>query len=88
MSEKLIEDINKASEEYYALSQELAGIAERKPMEWLEIRKIVKTNAETDQYWKATADGRREEYLKIYLKGLEKLRGAKILEYKANRGML
>ena len=81
-------DINKISEEYFKLSTELAEIAERKGAEWLKLRIGAKTNAETDKEWDATADGRREAYLRIYLKGLQALRGARILEYKANQGIL
>lgn len=84
----LVADINQLSEEYYALSQELALIAERKATEWLNLRRSCKTNTETDHTWTATADGKREAYLHVYLKGLEKLRGARILEYRANSGQL
>lgn len=83
---KLIEDINAVSDEFYVLSQELAGIAERSGTAWLEIRKECSTNGEADKLWAATADGRRENYLKIYLKGLQAKRGALILEYKSNAG--
>ena len=97
--EKLIEDINTVSDEYFALSQELAAIAERKGTSWLEIKhgysldsnqkeNTPLTNAETDQRWDATPDGRREAYLKIYLRGLQAKRGALILEYKSNAGIL
>lgn len=86
--EKLIEDINTVSDEYFALSQELAAIAGRKGISWLELRKGCKTNAEADQAWDATADGRREAYLKIYLKGLQAKRGALILTWKADNGTL
>lgn len=85
---QLQESINTLSEEYFKLSQELADIAYRKGIEWLKIRATTKTNSEADQTWDATADGRREAYLKIYLKGLEKLRGARILEWKSNNGSL
>jgi hypothetical protein len=88
MAEKLIELINKVSDEFYAMSQELAAIAERKGTEWLRLRRGCKTNAEADQTWNATADGRREAYLKVYFKGLQAKRGALILEYKANAGFL
>ena len=88
MSEKLIQDINVLAEEYYKLSQELAEISERKGTSWLELRKECKTNAETDQQWAASADGKREAYLKIYLKGLGSLKGAKTLAFKADRGIL
>lgn len=84
----LTEQINKVSDEYFELSQELASIAERKGTAWLDMRKSCKTNAETEQLWAASPDGRRESYLKIYLKGLEKKRGALILEWKSNNGTL
>lgn len=84
----LVADINEISEEYFTLSQELAYIAERKATEWLNLRRSCKTNSETDYTWDATSDGRREAYLKIYLKGLEKLRGARVLEYRANSGQM
>lgn len=68
------------------MCQELAHIAEGKGTAWLELRRHSETNAEADQLWSASDDGSREAYLKIYLKGLEKRRGAYILEYKANAG--
>lgn len=95
MAEKLIEQINAVSDEYFELSMELANIAERKGTAWLEIKNQFinigaeikqRTNAEVDKLWDATADGRREAFLKIYLKGLEKRRGAYILEYKSGAG--
>lgn len=85
---KLLEEINKVSDEFYELSQEMGDIAERKGVAWLEIRKGCKTNAEADQTWDASADGRRENYLKWYLRGLQAKRGALILEHKANSGIL
>ena len=85
----LLGNITEISEEYFKLSMELAEIAERKAYEWLQIKKTSHvTNAETDKLWDATADGRRETYLKIYLKGLQALRGARMLEYRANSGQL
>jgi hypothetical protein len=88
MAETLIQKINDVSEEYYAKSQQLAHIAEGKGTAWLELRKNCKTNAEADQLWSASEDGSSEAYLKIYLKGLEKRRGAYILEYKSNAGFI
>ena len=90
--QKLTEDINRISEEYYRLSQELAEISGRKDIMWLEIRRDNSvqnkspSNGLVDKLWGATADGRREAYLRIYLRGLEKLRGARVLEHKANMG--
>lgn len=85
---QLTEKINVLSDEYFKLSQELAEIAARKGDAWLMLRKESATNAEADQKWNTMSDGKREAYLKIYLKGLEKLRGAHVLEFRANNGTL
>jgi hypothetical protein len=92
---QLIEQINAVSDEFFELSQEAASIAERKGTAWLEIRcswidKNGKplTNAETVKLWEASPDGRREAYLKIYLRGLQAKRGALILEHKMNQGIV
>lgn len=82
----LIESINAISDEYFELCTEMANIAERSGVAWLEIRQTCKTNAEADQAWRTTPDGRREQYLKWYLKGLEKKRAALVMEYKSNQG--
>lgn len=80
--------INTISDEYYAACQEMADIAERKGTEWLVLRKSCKTNAECDQQWAATADGKNENRLKWLIKGMEKKRGALMLEHRANQGLL
>lgn len=85
---QLIEQINAVSDEYYKLCQEAAEISERKGTAWLELRRECKTNAEADQLWAASADGRRESYLKIYLRGLQAKRGSLVLEYKYNQGIV
>jgi len=85
---QLMEQINEISELYFEKCQEAAEIAERKGLVWLEMRKLYKTNAETDQAWDASADGRRENYLKWFIKGLQAKRGALILEHKLNQGSL
>jgi hypothetical protein len=85
---ELVEQINALSDEYFKLTQEMASISERSGTAWLELRKQCKTNAEADQQWHATADGRRENFLKWYLKGLQAKRGALILEHKSNSGIL
>lgn len=83
----LIEQINEISDEYFEKSQELADIAARKGTAWLEIKKEHNvTNAEADRIWESMPDGSRERYLTIYLRGLEKKRGALVLEYKAGAG--
>lgn len=79
----LIKEINVISDELYKVCQEMGEIAERSGVGWLELRKTCKTNAEADQLWATTADGRRENYLKWYIKGLEKKRGALVLEHKS-----
>ena len=86
MAEKLIQQINEISDEGYKVSQELAEIAERKGTAWLALRKECKTNAECDAQWDATADGKRENYLKWLFKGLQMKRGALIMEWKSNNG--
>lgn len=84
----LQEQINTISDEYFSLCQEMAEISERKGTAWLEMRSTCDTNAECDQQWNASADGKRENYLKWYLKGLSAKRSSLILEYKANNGQL
>lgn len=87
MAEKLIKLINEVSDEFYEKSMELAEIATRKASAWMEIRKVGSyTIAETDKIWEATEDGKREVYLRIYLRGLQAKRGALILEHKADSG--
>jgi hypothetical protein len=83
----LIEEINRIGDEFYQLSQEAAEIAARSGTAWLELRKECKTNAECDSKWKATPDGSREAYLKIYLRGLQAKRGALILEHRMNNNL-
>lgn len=79
---QLQDSINQISDEYFAACQEMADIAERSGEAWLELRAKHKTNAETDQVWRTTADGKREAYLKWYIKGMEKKRGALMLEHR------
>lgn len=86
--EQLQHQINEISDDYYELAQQMASIQERKGTSWLELRQTCKTNGETDHKWAATADGKREAYLKWMLKGMEKKRGAMVLEWKANSGIL
>ena len=86
--EQLLQQIGTLSDEYYALCEEAGGIAERKGTAWLELRGECKTNAECDQKWAATADGKRENYLKYYLKGVSAKRSSLILRLKADTGTL
>ena len=78
--QQLIEEISTLSDEYYDVCEEAGQIAERSGTAWLEIRKGCKTNAEADQMWQTTPDGKRENFLKWYTKGLTAKRGARILE--------
>ena len=83
---QLQDAINTISDEYFEACQEMANIAERSGVAWMEVRKTCKTNAEADQIWHTTADGRREQYLKWYIKGLEKKRNALTLEHRMAQG--
>ena len=69
---EITEQIYTLSDEYFKCSIEAGEIAERAAVAWLELRRDYKTNAETDKVWHTTADGRREQYLKYFLKGAEK----------------
>lgn len=82
----LQEKINTISDDIFEACQEMATIEERSGTAWLELRATCSTNAETEQKWKTTADGKRQGYLKWWIKGLQARRGAYILEYKANSG--
>ena len=46
------------------------------------------TNAEVDKIWDSSADGRRENYLKWYIRGLSAKRSTLILQLKADTGTL
>jgi hypothetical protein len=74
------------SEESFALHQELAAIAERSGTSWLEIKakNLTAKNGEIDKLYAATDDGKREAFLKIYLKGLGHKRTQILSEIKAN----
>jgi hypothetical protein len=86
--EQLQGAINAISEDLYESCQEMAQIAERKGVAWLELRAACKTNGEADKLWDASPDGRRENHLKWAIKGLQAKRGALILEHKSNSGIL
>lgn len=83
---QLQESLTAISEESFALHQELATIAERAPDAKFELMKTCKNGKEVDMHYEATADGKREAYLKIYLKGLSHKRTAIISEIKSNQG--
>lgn len=83
---QLQDSLNAISEDLFAACQEMATIAEAKGTAWLELRKNCKTNAEADQTWDASEKGRRENYLKWWIKGLQAKRGAILQETRANSG--
>lgn len=80
------EALNAISDESYELHQELATLAERGADARLELMAICKNGKEVEMRYAATPDGKREAYLKVYLKGLSHKRTALIEESKANRG--
>lgn len=69
---ELSKQISELSESYYQASMQMGYIAERSGYGWMEVRKDCKTDAEAHKKWAMTADGKREAYLKWYLKGVEK----------------
>jgi hypothetical protein len=83
---QLEEEVERISDESFELHQELADIVQRSAVTKLELMRECKSGKEVEMKYDATADGRREAYLKIYLKGLSHKRTALILEYKANAG--
>lgn len=83
---ELQEQLTAISEESYQLHQELATIVERAPEVKFKLMAESKNGKEVDMKYDATLDGRREAYLKIYLKGLSHKRTALIMETKANSG--
>ena len=86
--ENLLNGIDALSTEYYSLCEEAGELAQRKGTAWLELRASCKTNAECDQKWAATADGKRENYLKFYIKGVQAKRGSLILRLRSEQGTL
>lgn len=83
---QLQESLNAISEELFAACQEMASIASEKGTSWLGLRASCKTNGECDQKWAASDTGKRENYLKWYIKGLTAKRGAILQETKSNNG--
>lgn len=74
------------SDESYRLHQELAELSMKSADSKFEIMKTGANGKKVDMLYAATEDGKRENYLKIYLKGLSHKRTALIEESKANRG--
>lgn len=84
--QQLQEELNRISNESFAKHQELAELVMRAADAKLELMKTCKNGKEVDMRYAATDDGKREAYLKVYLKGLSHKRTAILEEEKANRG--
>lgn len=69
---ELSEEQLQLSSEYQTASTEAGEIASKKDLEWLALRKTCDSDKECDRRWGATPEGRRETYLRFYMKGLEK----------------
>jgi len=82
----LQEKLTAISEESFEKHMELAGLVEKAADAKLELMKTCKNGKEVDMRYDATENGKRENYLKIYLKGLGHKRTALIYESKANSG--
>ena len=83
---QLQEKLNAISEHSYKLHQELADLTMKAADAKLELMKTCKSGKEVDMFYAATENGKRENYLKVYLKGLSHKRTALIMETKANSG--
>lgn len=83
---QLQEQLNEISQESFEKHQELALLAERGAEARFELMKTSKNGKEVEMKYDASESGKREIYLKIYLKGLSHKRTAIIQELKANSG--
>ncbi len=83
---QLQEKLNEISEESFEKHQELAGLVELAADIKLDLMRTCKNGKEVDMRYEATVNGKRVNYLKIYLKGLSHKRTALIQETKANSG--
>lgn len=83
---QLQEQLTNISEESFELHMELATLALLSAEAKLELMKDSKSGKEVDMKYDATENGKREAYLKIYLKGLSHKRTAIIQEIKSNGG--
>lgn len=81
---QLQEVLNAISEESFEKHMELASLVERGAEAKLELMRTCKNGKEVDMKYAATPDGKRESYLKIYLKGLGHKRTSIIQEIRAN----
>lgn len=82
----LQDKLNEISDESYEKHQELANLSSLAADAKLELMRTCKNGKEVDMRYAATENGKREEFLKIYLKGLSHKRTALIMESKSNAG--
>lgn len=83
---QLQEQLNQISEESFELHQELASLSARSADAKFALMATSKNGKEVDMKYAATEDGKREIYLKTFLKGLSHKRSAIIMEIKSNSG--
>ena len=83
---QLQEQLNAISDESYKLHQELAELSSKSADAKFELMKDGSNGKRVDMLYAASVNGKRENYLKIYLKGLSHKRTAIIQETKANSG--
>lgn len=84
---ELSRDISRLSDDYYKAALEMGTISERSGFGWMELRRECKTDSETHKKWAATADGKREAYLRWYLKAVEKKVSAMKMELRILTGL-
>lgn len=68
----LAEERLQLSADYQKLSDEYADILRFKPAKWILIRQNVKSDMQAEREWQRSAEGNREQIIKIQLKALEK----------------
>jgi len=83
---ELQESLTTISEESFAKHQELATLVERSADAKLELMKTCGSGKEVELKYAGTEDGKREAYLRIYLRGLSHKRTSIISEIKTNAG--
>lgn len=70
---ELADDLLKLSEESSRLGDELAEILMKKPKIWLEMRGNYESDTRTERAYEATMDGTKELWLKLRLKGNDRM---------------
>jgi hypothetical protein len=69
---EVAEEVTRKAGMYEHNAEKLAGILERKPAIWNEMRKEQKSDTATDRLWDATDDGINEMKLRLAMKSQEK----------------